>query len=141
MQFPANSLNFVFSFFFISSKQGVPIFSMYYALFKEQIGDGPGARSLFVKGSTNFTSDFYMNINRLANMEKRMVNTSCFCAFCSGLYTVCQNIINYHDSNIHREILKQLQRFMRLQLRMPCRSRILKYFQTCTLILHNSNMR
>lgn len=55
--------------------KGVPIFSMYYALFKEQIGDGPGARSLFVKGSSNFTSDFYMNINRLANMEKRMGNT------------------------------------------------------------------
>ncbi|KAL6900645.1 hypothetical protein ACP4OV_005321 [Aristida adscensionis] len=54
--------------------KGVPNFCMYYAMFKEQIGDAPGARSLFVKGSKNFASDFYMKINRLANMEKRMGN-------------------------------------------------------------------
>jgi len=48
---------------------------MYYALFKEQIGDASAARSLFVKASSNFTSGFYANINRLANMEKRMGNT------------------------------------------------------------------
>ncbi|KAM0825922.1 hypothetical protein ACQ4PT_069227 [Festuca glaucescens] len=55
--------------------KGVPTFSMYYAMFKEQVGDAPGARALFVKGSSNFTSDFYTNINRMANMEKRMGNT------------------------------------------------------------------
>ncbi|XP_044965552.1 uncharacterized protein LOC123425870 isoform X1 [Hordeum vulgare subsp. vulgare] len=55
--------------------KGVPSFNMYYSIFKEQIGDAPGARSLFVEGSSNFTSDFCMNINRLANMEKRMGNT------------------------------------------------------------------
>ncbi|KAL6646426.1 hypothetical protein ACP70R_018034 [Stipagrostis hirtigluma subsp. patula] len=52
----------------------VPTFCMYYAMFKEQIGDAPGARSLFVKGNNNFASNFYANINRLANMEKRMGN-------------------------------------------------------------------
>uniref|UniRef100_A0ACD5Y6G5 Uncharacterized protein n=1 Tax=Avena sativa TaxID=4498 RepID=A0ACD5Y6G5_AVESA len=55
--------------------KGVPTFSMYYAMFKEQVGDAPGARALFVKGSSDFTSDFYTNINRMANMEKRMGNT------------------------------------------------------------------
>ncbi|PUZ51280.1 hypothetical protein GQ55_6G170200 [Panicum hallii var. hallii] len=55
--------------------KGVPTFCMYYALFKEQIGDASAARSLFVKASSNFTSGFYANINRLANMEKRMGNT------------------------------------------------------------------
>ncbi|KAM0906148.1 hypothetical protein ACQ4PT_017082 [Festuca glaucescens] len=55
--------------------KGVPTFSMYYAMFKEQVGDAPGARALFAKGSSNFTSDFYTNINRMANMEKRMGNT------------------------------------------------------------------
>ncbi|EMS49403.1 Pre-mRNA-processing factor 39 [Triticum urartu] len=55
--------------------KGVPSFSMYYSMFKEQIGDAPGARALFVEGSSNSTSDFCMNINRLANMEKRMGNT------------------------------------------------------------------
>uniref|UniRef100_A0A0D9X7E1 Suppressor of forked domain-containing protein n=1 Tax=Leersia perrieri TaxID=77586 RepID=A0A0D9X7E1_9ORYZ len=55
--------------------KGVPTFHMYYAMFKEQIGDAQGARSLFVKGSNNPTSNFYVNINRLANMEKRMGNT------------------------------------------------------------------
>nr|CAB3480820.1 unnamed protein product [Digitaria exilis] len=56
-------------------KQGVPTFCMYHALFKEQIGDASAARSLFVKARSNFTSGFYANINRLANMEKRMGNT------------------------------------------------------------------
>ncbi|KAL5219712.1 hypothetical protein ABZP36_024425 [Zizania latifolia] len=55
--------------------KGVPMFHMYYAIFKEQIGDTPGARSLFIKGSNNLTSNFYVNINRQANMEKRMGNT------------------------------------------------------------------
>jgi len=55
---------------------------MYYALFKEQIGDASAARSLFVKASSNFTSGFYANINRLANMEKRMVYTIHFCRSC-----------------------------------------------------------
>lgn len=55
--------------------KGVPTFSMYHAMFKEQVGDAPGARALFVKGSSNFTSDFCTNINRMANMEKRMGNT------------------------------------------------------------------
>ncbi|XP_034598592.1 uncharacterized protein [Setaria viridis] len=55
--------------------KGVPTFCMYYALFKEQIGDASAARSLFVKASSNFTSGFYANINRLANMEKRMGNS------------------------------------------------------------------
>ncbi|CAL4998355.1 unnamed protein product [Urochloa decumbens] len=55
--------------------KGVPTFCMYYALFKEQIGDASAARSLFVKASSNFSSGFYANINRLANMEKRMGNT------------------------------------------------------------------
>ncbi|KAM3385265.1 hypothetical protein ACQJBY_009282 [Aegilops geniculata] len=55
--------------------KGVPSFTMYYSMFKEQIGDAPGARALFVEGSSNSTSDFCMNINRLANMEKRMGNT------------------------------------------------------------------
>lgn len=54
--------------------KGVPSFSMYYSMFKEQIGDAPGARALFVEGSSNSTSDFCMNMNRLANMEKRMGN-------------------------------------------------------------------
>ncbi|KAJ1268167.1 hypothetical protein BS78_07G116000 [Paspalum vaginatum] len=54
--------------------KGVPTFCMYYALFKEQIGDALGARSLFARASSNFTSGFYANINRLANMEKRMGN-------------------------------------------------------------------
>ncbi|CAD6265571.1 unnamed protein product [Miscanthus lutarioriparius] len=53
----------------------VPTFCMYYALFKEQIGDAPAARSLFTKARSYFTSGFYANINRLANMEKRMGNT------------------------------------------------------------------
>nr|CAB3482825.1 unnamed protein product [Digitaria exilis] len=55
--------------------KGVPTFCMYHALFKEQIGDASAARSLFVKARSNFTSGFYANINRLANMEKRMGNT------------------------------------------------------------------
>ncbi|WVZ93205.1 hypothetical protein U9M48_039203, partial [Paspalum notatum var. saurae] len=55
--------------------KGVPNFCMYYALFKEQIGDALAARSLFARASSNFTSGFYANINRLANMEKRMGNT------------------------------------------------------------------
>ncbi|KAF0898892.1 hypothetical protein E2562_012602 [Oryza meyeriana var. granulata] len=54
--------------------KGVPTFRMYYAMFKEQIGDAQGARSLFIKGNNNLTSNFYVNINRLANMEKRMGN-------------------------------------------------------------------
>jgi len=49
---------------------------MYYALFKEQIGDAPAARSLFTKARSYFSSGFYANINRLANMEKRMVYTN-----------------------------------------------------------------
>ncbi|KAK3121595.1 hypothetical protein QOZ80_8BG0656860 [Eleusine coracana subsp. coracana] len=53
----------------------VPTFCMYYAMFKEQIGDAPAARSIFVKARSNFTSGYYVNINRLANMEKRMGNT------------------------------------------------------------------
>uniref|UniRef100_A0A0E0AUX0 Suppressor of forked domain-containing protein n=1 Tax=Oryza glumipatula TaxID=40148 RepID=A0A0E0AUX0_9ORYZ len=55
--------------------KGVPTFHMYYAMFKEQIGDAQGARSLFIEGSNNLTSNFCANINRLANMEKRMGNT------------------------------------------------------------------
>ncbi|XP_040382567.1 uncharacterized protein LOC102704273 isoform X2 [Oryza brachyantha] len=55
--------------------KGVPTFHMYHAMFKEQIGDARGARSLFIKGSNNLTSNFYVNINRMANMEKRMGNT------------------------------------------------------------------
>jgi pre-mRNA-processing factor 39 len=51
---------------------------MYYALFKEQIGDALVARSLFTKARSYFTSGFYANINRLANMEKRMVYTNTF---------------------------------------------------------------
>jgi pre-mRNA-processing factor 39 len=76
MQLHANILDAILLLLFISSKQGVPTFSMYYAMFKEQVGDAPGARALFAKGSSNFTSDFYTNINRMANMEKRMVYTS-----------------------------------------------------------------
>ncbi|XP_021321018.1 golgin subfamily A member 6-like protein 6 isoform X2 [Sorghum bicolor] len=53
----------------------VPTFCMYYALFKEQIGDALAARSLFTKARSYFSSGFYANINRLANMEKRMGNT------------------------------------------------------------------
>lgn len=53
----------------------VPAFCMYYALFKEQIGDALVARSVFTKTRSYFTSGFYANINRLANMEKRMGNT------------------------------------------------------------------
>jgi pre-mRNA-processing factor 39 len=49
---------------------------MYYALFKEQIGDALVARSVFTKTRSYFTSGFYANINRLANMEKRMVYTN-----------------------------------------------------------------
>uniref|UniRef100_A0A0E0LUG3 Suppressor of forked domain-containing protein n=1 Tax=Oryza punctata TaxID=4537 RepID=A0A0E0LUG3_ORYPU len=55
--------------------KGVPTFHIYYAMFKEQIGDAQGARSLFIEGSNNLTSNFCVNINRLANMEKRMGNT------------------------------------------------------------------
>lgn len=55
--------------------KGVPTFSTYHAMFKEQIGDAPGARALFLEGSSDFTSDSCMNINRVANMEKRMGNT------------------------------------------------------------------
>ncbi|TVU06386.1 hypothetical protein EJB05_49598, partial [Eragrostis curvula] len=54
--------------------KGVPAFCMYYAMFKEQIGDASAARALFVKARSNFTSGYYANINRLANMEKRMGN-------------------------------------------------------------------
>lgn len=79
MQRRATSLNSVVFLLFISFKQGVPSFSMYYSMFKEQIGDAPGARALFVEGSSNSTSDFCMNMNRLANMEKRMVYTSFLC--------------------------------------------------------------
>jgi pre-mRNA-processing factor 39 len=43
---------------------------MYYALFKEQIGDALVARSVFTKTRSYFTSGFYANINRLANMPE-----------------------------------------------------------------------
>jgi hypothetical protein len=52
---------------------------MYCAMFKEQIGDALAARSLFVKARSNFSLGYYANINRLANMEKRMVYTTTFC--------------------------------------------------------------
>lgn len=82
MQLRANCLDSIVFLLFISFKQGDPSFSMYYAMFKEQIGDAPGARALFVEGSSNSTSEFYMNINRLANMEKRMVYTRSLCIWC-----------------------------------------------------------
>lgn len=115
-------VSFLFYLFFISFKQDVPTFCMYYALFKEQIGDAPAARSLFSKVSSNFTSGFYANINRLANMEKRMVYTNTFSPL---LYLLicsrCWNIILLHYLNVHRETLKQPLRYMRKQLRMQCR--------------------
>ncbi len=120
------------------TKQGVPTFHMYYAMFKEQIGDAQGARSLFIEGSSNLTSNFCANINRLANMEKRMVYYQIFLWL-----RVMFSPSYYHSISpfiVHREILKQLLKYMRLQFRMPCR-RTLKFFQTCTQILHNSNMR
>lgn len=46
---------------------------MYCAMFKEQIGDFPGARALFLESGADWASDLLANVNREANMEKRMV--------------------------------------------------------------------
>ncbi|XP_020094599.1 pre-mRNA-processing factor 39-like [Ananas comosus] len=52
----------------------VPTFRMYCAMFKEQIGDFPGARTLFLDSGADRASDLLANVNREANMEKRMGN-------------------------------------------------------------------
>ncbi|XP_072972909.1 uncharacterized protein [Typha angustifolia] len=57
----------------------VPTFRMYCAMFKEQIGDVLGARTLFVRDGADLDSDFTENVSRVANMEKRMGNTQAAC--------------------------------------------------------------
>ena len=56
-------------------KQRVPAFHLYCAMFKEQIGDVLGSRALFHQSIMDSDNEFIENINREANMEKRMVHT------------------------------------------------------------------
>lgn len=44
-------------------------------MFKEQIGDVCGSRALFHQSIMDSDPEFIENINREANMEKRMVHT------------------------------------------------------------------
>lgn len=56
-------------------KQRVSTFDLYCAIFKEQIGDVCGARALFHRNFMDSDPEFIENINREANMERRMVYT------------------------------------------------------------------
>ncbi|CAO2210791.1 unnamed protein product [Urochloa humidicola] len=89
--------------------KGVPTFCMYYALFKEQIGDASAARSLFVKASSNFSSGFYANINRLANMEKRMGNTKA----ASEMYeTAIEDAMRKQNIELLRDLYSNFAQFI-----------------------------
>lgn len=50
-----------------------PTFHIYYTMYKEQVGDISSARASFPQCSCDSTIDLTENVNRQANMEKRMV--------------------------------------------------------------------
>ncbi|CAO2188799.1 unnamed protein product [Urochloa humidicola] len=89
--------------------KGAPTFCMYYALFKEQIGDASAARSLFVKASSNFNSGSYANINRLANMERRMGNTKA----ASEIYeTAIENAMQKQNIELLQDLYSNFAQFI-----------------------------
>ncbi|XP_038987503.1 pre-mRNA-processing factor 39-like isoform X1 [Phoenix dactylifera] len=57
----------------------VPAFHLYCTMFKEQIGDVCGARALFHRSIMDSDPEFIENVNREANMEKRMGNIDAAC--------------------------------------------------------------
>ncbi|KAG0464216.1 hypothetical protein HPP92_020285 [Vanilla planifolia] len=52
----------------------IPAFHIYYSKFKEKIGDVDGARAPFLHCDEDLTVDAVENVNKRANMEKRMGN-------------------------------------------------------------------